>query len=137
MAMRGKNGMGIDLASAMAAGGSVSLENFLDALQRRTNEHIQHQIKKRWMVQNEIPAELDDLRSKFLISTWAVENLAKIYALLLQGNGPCHCRPLELGERSLWACGPFARTQNTPGQQQRILVIMYVALGPFSGAWHC
>ena len=129
MAMTGKNGMGINPADVMADGGALPL----DALQHRTNEHIQQQIRQRWMVQNEIPAELDDLRSKFLISTWAVENLAKIYALLLQGNGPCHCRPLELGERSLWACGPFARTQNTPGQQQRILVIMYVALGPFSG----
>ena len=91
MAMHGIYGMGINPADAMADGGALPL----DALQHRANEHIQQQIRQRWMVQNEIPAELDDLRSKFLISTWAVENLAKIYALLLQGNGPCHCRPLE------------------------------------------
>ena len=105
MAMRGKNGMGIDLASVMADGGALPL----NALQHRTNEHIQQQIRQRWMVQNEIPAELDDLRSKFLISTWAVENLAKIYALLLQGNGPCHCRPLQGREVSGPVHLPHAR----------------------------
>ena len=141
MAMRGKNGMGIDLASAMAAGGSVSLENFLDALQRRTNEHIQHQIRKRWMVQNEIPAELDDLpnEAKFLISTWAVENLAKIYTLLLQGNGPCHCRPLEGREDAGPVDLPHARKPHQGSSAYYYSSITYHGrhTGPFQRAWHC